>query len=143
MSSKYYEPYKMPIQANMKEKFSLTPLTEEELSHPQKIETINFPRALQELIMSRRDDFIEKHPNVLPNVLVIQNDVLCTYQFPREIIEMQPKEKPEWFQKQYLDFLDKLEAWEGQLLFEWMGLKIYNRWHVLLNRDNPFIFLEV
>lgn len=135
--------YKIPIQASMSGKFSITPLTEDQLSQPPTIETINFPTELQEWIMSRRDDFINKHPDVLPNVLVIQNSVFYSYQFPRKIIDMNPKERPEWFSKQFSEFLDKLEKWEGRLLFEWMGMKVYNRWHVIGNRDNPLIFLEV
>ena len=122
---------------------SLNLATEEELKTVSNIETINFPIEEQQWILSHRDDYIKQHPNTQPNVLVIQDDVLLSYNFPRDIIQMNPKDRPKWFSGQFTELSEKLKSWQGKMLFEWAGMKIYNRGHVIGNRDFTLIFLEV
>jgi len=114
-----------------------------DLSEPPKYDVLNFPIQLQEWINANKKDYMKRHPNVYPNVLVIQDNVLLSHHFPRYIIEMNPKDRPDWFKKEFSELSRKLKKWQGSLLFEWMGMKIYNRGHVIGNRDFPLTFLEV
>jgi len=116
---------------------------ESQPTDPVNYETLKWPPWLQEQIMHFRDQFTTKHRGIIPNVLILQDSYLVSAQFDREVIMKNPKDRPEWFNKRFRELYEKLEEWQGQMLFEWYGLKVYNRHHVIGNRDLPMIFLEV
>ena len=134
--------YKIVIQAAFKP-LSLEPPSDDMMMESPIIETLNFPTGLQYWILKHKDEFEEEHPGVYPNVLVLQDDVFVPYQFPKHIRDMNQEDRPEWFNKQFRELYEKLNKWQGQMLFQWHGLKVYNRGHVIGNRDLPMIFLEV
>jgi len=90
--------------------------------------------------MSFRDQFINKHEGIIPNVLVLQDSWLVSAQFYDDELK---DPKSDSVKERIRELYEKLEEWQGQMLFEWYGLKIYNRHHVIGNRDLPMIFLEV
>jgi hypothetical protein len=112
-----------------------------DLSTPIEYEKLKFPPWLQERIVVERDKFIHGRGGVFPNVLVLQDSWIVSAQFYRDELIKEPKDQ--WVQDKIIELYEKLKKWQGQMLFEWGGLKIYNRHHVIGNRDLPMIFLEV
>jgi len=108
---------------------------------PVNYETLKWPPWLQEQIMHFRNQFTARHKRIIPNVLILQDSYLVSAQFDREYLMKDPK--PQWVQDKIKELYEKLRDWQGQMLFEWYGLKVYNRHHVIGNRDLPMIFLEV
>ena len=95
------------------------PLEDFDPSNMVEYDTLKWPPWLQKNIMHFRDRFVEKHPNVIPNILILQDSYLVSAQFDDYVLRMNPDDRPESFKKKFRELYEKLEEWQGQMLFEW------------------------
>lgn len=132
--------WRMVVQPSLARTPSFELLPEGEPPPLPTYETLEWPPWLQKRIMEERDRFVERHEGVIPNILILQDSWLVSAQFHSGELD---DPRSDYTKERITAIYDKLEEWQGQMLFEWYGLKVYNRHHVIGNRDLPMILLEV